>query len=100
MFIKLFAALNVNVNNNNKPSFIWFDANEIDNVMDVDPVEVEEVGCTFIHRGVDYRCETFTAEALVELVIEARLHPAQCLPNVGKPKDESRIGERLRINPE
>lgn len=99
MFIKLFI---VQVDNKGKetssPAFTFVDTNEIIGVSDASQFDKFERGSfVAMKNGANFYNETFDADALVELIIEARLHPAQCLPNVGKVKDESRIAERLRL---
>ena len=80
-----------------EPHLAYVDATKIRTVIDAKQLGLES-GCFLkLDDGDSYYNETFEADPLVELIIEARLHPAQCLPNVGKVKDESRIAERLRL---
>lgn len=98
MFIKLYVQLTDTFGKViGEPHFAYIDTTKIRTVIDAKQLEFEN-GCFLKLDDADsYYNETFTADALVELIIEARLHPAQCLPNVGKVKDESRVGERLHL---
>lgn len=102
MFIKLFVQLTDTFGKViGEPHFAYVDATKVRTVIDAKQLDFENGSFLKLDDGDSYYNETFEADALVQLVIEARLHPAQCLPdNVGKDKDESRVGERLRINPD
>lgn len=89
MFIKLLAKLN---RGDAEPTFVWFDAHRIVRISEHPLDRTDEEGCMFWFHDADvggalpYQALSYDAESLVELVMQARLHPAQLLPsvNVGK----------------
>lgn len=91
MFIGLITKLH---GDRNELAMVYYDAHRIIKVTDVD---VDE-GCVFwLDEGMDgtnvYDAPSYDAAGLIELIMQARMHPAQMLPsvNVGKPaKPEQR----------
>lgn len=89
MFIKLLAKLN---RGDAEPTFVWFDAHRIVRISEHPLDRPGEEGCMFWFHDADvggalpYQALSYDAESLVELVMQARLRPAECLPSlyVGK----------------
>lgn len=97
MFIGIFAKVS---RAKGEPSMAYFDATRIVKVAENPLKQGDEAGCLFwFHDGdvggaLPYETPSYDVGGLIELVIQARLHPAEFRPsvNVGKRKPEDEPG--------
>jgi hypothetical protein len=93
MFIGIVSKL---ARSKDEPSMVYYDANHV-----VKVVELEgEEGCMFwfydgdVGGALPYTTPSYDAGGLIELVMQARMHPAEFMPsrNVGKKAEADEIG--------